>query len=73
VSSCRIKGQRLQEGGQKDDGQLEVDVRLSEELRGPPGGRKYVNAKDLAREILLDYAKRQGAFTTTEKWIFPPP
>jgi len=63
------KRQRLdeeEEGGQKEDGQPEVDVRLSEELRGLLGGRKYVKAKDLTREILLEYAKRQGAVTEVD-------
>jgi hypothetical protein len=47
-----------------------VDVRLNEELRGLLGGRKYVKAKDLTREILvnilLEYAKRQGAVTEVD-------
>ena len=63
------KQQRLEEeeeGGQKKDSQPEVDVRLSEELRGLLGGRKYVKAKDLTREILLEYAKRQGAVTEVD-------
>jgi hypothetical protein len=46
------------ERGQKDDS-LDLDVRLSGELRGLIGGRKYVKAKDLTRWILLEYAKRQ--------------
>jgi hypothetical protein len=37
--------------------QLGVDVRLNEELWGLLGGQKYVKAKDLTREILLEYAK----------------
>jgi hypothetical protein len=41
-------------------------VRLSDELRGLLGGRKYVKAKDLTREILLEYAKRQGAVTEVD-------
>ena len=53
-------------GGQKEDSQPDVDVRLSEELRGLLGGRKYVKAKDLTREILLEYAKRQGAVTEVD-------
>ena len=61
------KRQRLEEeGGQKEDSRSEVDVRLSEELRGLLGGRKYVKAKDLTREILLEYAKRQGAVTEVD-------
>jgi len=38
------KRQRLEEGGQKEDDRSEVDVRLSDELRGFPGGRKYVKS-----------------------------
>ena len=47
------KRKRLHE---KDD-RSEVDVRLNDELRGLLGGRKYVKAKDLTREVLLEYAK----------------
>jgi hypothetical protein len=39
---------------------------LNGELRGLLGGRKYVKAEDLTREILLEYAKRQGAVTEVE-------
>jgi hypothetical protein len=61
------KRQRLDDDeGEKADGPSEVDVRLSEELRGLLGGRKYVKAKDLTREILLEYAKRQGAVTEVD-------
>jgi hypothetical protein len=63
------KRQRLdddEDEGEKTDGPTEVDVRLSEELRGLLGGRKYVKAKDLTREILLEYAKRQGAVTVVD-------
>jgi hypothetical protein len=62
------KRQRLEEEkeGQKEDSQPDVNVRLSEELRGLLGGRKYVKAKDLTREILLEYAKRQGAVTEVD-------
>jgi len=59
------KRKRLHEGEQKDD-RSEVDVRLNDELRGLLGGRKYVKAKDLTREILLEYAKRQGAVTEVD-------
>ena len=52
--------------GEKTHGPSEIDVRLSEELRGLLGGRKYVKAKDLTREILLEYAKRQGAVTEVD-------
>ena len=41
-------------------------VRLSGELRGLVGGWKYVKAKDLTREVLLEYAKRQGAVTEVD-------
>jgi hypothetical protein len=61
----RNKRQRLTEGEQKD-GQSDVDVRLSGGLRGLLGGRRYVKAEDLTREILLEYAKRQGAVVVTE-------
>jgi hypothetical protein len=40
--------------------------RLNGELRGLLGGRKYVKEKDLTREILLEYAKRQGAVTIVD-------
>ena len=64
------KRQRLDdeedEGNKKTDDQTEVDLRLSEELRELLGGRKYVKAKDLTREILLEYAKRQGAVTVVD-------
>ena len=58
------KRQRLDNvEGEKADSPSEIDVRLGDELRGLLGGRKYVKAKDLTREILLEYAKRQGAVT----------
>jgi len=57
---------RLEEDGVLKNGQSEVNVRLSGELRGLFGGRKYVKAKDLTREILLEYAKRQGAVTEVD-------
>ena len=57
----RSKRQRLDEGEEP-----EVDVRLNAELRGLLGGRKYVKAKELTREILLEYAKRQGAVTEVD-------
>ena len=62
------KRQRLDDDdeGEKADGPSGIDVRLSEELRGLLGGRKYGKAKDLTREILLEYAKRQGAVTVVE-------
>ena len=61
------KRQRLDDDeGEKADGPSEIDVRLGEELRGLLGGRKYVKAKDLTREILLEYAKRQGAVTEVD-------
>ena len=61
------KRQRLDDDDdEKADGPSEIDVRLSEELRGLLGGRKYVKAKDLTREILLEYAKRQGAVTEVD-------
>ena len=60
------KRQRLDDDGEETDGPSEIDVRLSEELRGLLGGRKYVKAKDLTREILLEYAKRQGAVTEVD-------
>ena len=59
------KRKRLHEGEQKDDGS-EVEVRLNDELRGLLGGRKYVKTKDLTREVLLEYAKRQGAVTEVD-------
>ena len=62
------KRQRLddEDEGEKTDDPTEVDVRLSDELRGLLGGRKYVKAKDLTREVLLEYAKRQGAVTVVD-------
>jgi hypothetical protein len=39
---------------------------VSDELRGLLGGRKYVKTKDLTRELLLEYAKRQGAVTEVD-------
>ena len=63
------KRQRLDDDEvvEKTDGPpSEIDVRLSEELRGLFRGRKYVKAKDLTREILLEYAKRQGAVTEVD-------
>jgi hypothetical protein len=58
--------QRLDDDDDKGEKTDEVDVRLSEELRGLLGGRKYVKAKELTREILLEYAKRQGAVTVVD-------
>ena len=62
------KRQRLddEDEGEKTDGPTEVDFLLSDELRGLLGGRKYVKAKDLTREVLLEYAKRQGAVTIVD-------
>jgi hypothetical protein len=62
------KRQRLDDDDddEKADGRSEVDVRLNDELRGLLGGRKYVKAKDLTREVLLEYAKRQGAVTEVD-------
>ena len=62
------KRQRLDDDddGEKTNGPSGIDVRLSEELRGLLGGRKYVKVKDLTREILLEYAKRQGAVTEVD-------
>ena len=56
------KRQRLSEG-EEPESQKEVDVRLSEELRNLMGGRKYVKEEELTREVLLEWAKRQGAVT----------
>ena len=56
------KRKRLHE---KDD-RSEVDVRLNDELQGLLGGRNYVKAKELTREVLLEYAKRQGAVTEVD-------
>jgi hypothetical protein len=41
-------------------------ARLSDELRGLPGGQKYVKTKDLTREVLLEYAKRQQGAVVAE-------
>jgi hypothetical protein len=61
------KRQRLDDEVEGEtDGKSAVDVRLNAELRGLLGGRKYVKAEDLTREILLEYAKRQGAVTEVE-------
>ena len=65
MNNGRNKRQRLHEG-EKTDGQSGVDVRLSEELRGLLGGRKYAKEQDLTRDILLEYAKRQGAVTEVD-------
>ena len=56
------KRQRLSEG-EEPESQKEVDVRLSEELRNLMGGRKYAKEEELTREVLLEWAKRQGAVT----------
>jgi hypothetical protein len=61
-----IKRQRLEGEGEQTDGQSATDVRLNEQLRGLLGGRKYVRESDLTREILLEYAKRQGAVTAVD-------
>ena len=61
----RNKRQRLHEGEQTED-RSGVDVRLNDELRGMLGGRKFMKERDLTREILLEYAKRQGAVTVVE-------
>ena len=61
------KRQRLDDDeGEKTDGPSEIDVRLNDELRGMLGGRKFMKERDLTREILLEYAKRQGAVTVVE-------
>ena len=38
-------------------------MRLGEELKSMTGGRKYAKEQELTREILLEWAKRQGAVT----------
>ena len=38
-----------------------VDVKLSQELRELLGGRTYVKEEELTRDVLLEWAKRQGA------------
>jgi hypothetical protein len=38
-----------------------VDVKLSQELRELMGGRTYVKEEELTRDVLLEWAKRQGA------------
>ena len=55
-SSSGTKRQRLEEE-QPDT----VDVKLSQELRELMGGRTYVEEEELTRDVLLEWAKRQGA------------
>jgi len=55
-SSSGTKRQRVEEE-QPDT----VDVKLSEELRELMGGRTYVKEEELTRDVLLEWAKRQGA------------
>ena len=50
------KRQRVEE-----EKQAEVDVKLSEELQELIGGRKYIKEEELTREVLLEWARRQGA------------
>ena len=50
------KRQRVEE-----EKQAEVDVKLSEELQELMGGRKYIKEEELTREVLLEWARRQGA------------
>jgi hypothetical protein len=38
-----------------------VDVKLSQELRELMGGRTYIKEEELTRNVLLEWAKRQGA------------
>ena len=38
-----------------------MDLKLSQELRGLMGGRRYIKEQDLTRAVLLEWAKRQGA------------
>jgi hypothetical protein len=68
MSGRTNKRQRLEEEEEEEEGEQKDDVRLSDELRGLLGGRKYVKAKakDLTREILFEYAKRQGAVTEVD-------
>ena len=66
MSGRKNKRQRVDEEGEQADGKAGVDVRLSEELRGLLGGRLYAKESDLTREILLEYAKRQGAVTVVD-------
>ena len=50
------KRQRVEE-----EKQAEVDVKLSKELQELMGGRKYIKEEELTREVLLEWARRQGA------------
>ena len=61
MSGCKNKRQRVDEEGEQEDGKAGVDVRLSEELRGLLGGRKYAKESDLTREILLEYVYAKKA------------
>ena len=54
--SSGSKRQRVEE-----EKQAEVDVKLSEELRELMGGRKYIKEEELTKEVLLEWARRQGA------------
>lgn len=67
--------QRLSEGGQ-EDGQSDVDVRLSGGPRGLlGGGQKNAKVEVLTREILLEHAKRQARRWRCDhrrKWICFP-
>jgi hypothetical protein len=59
MSGCSSgnKRQRVEE-----EKQVEIDVKLSEELRELMGGRKYIKEEELTRAVLLEWAKkRQGA------------
>jgi hypothetical protein len=60
MNGRKNKRQRLH-----DEEKLEVDVRLNEELRAVLGGQTYVKAKDLTREILMEYVPKDKA---PRKW-----
>ena len=42
------------------------DVRLSREMQALMKGRKYVKESELTRQVLLEYAKQQGAVKSVE-------
>ena len=56
MSTGGTKRQRLEEIRP-----AEVDLKLSEELQELMGGRKYIKEEELTRDVLLEWAKRQGA------------
>jgi len=48
------------EEGEKDRNEIDMDLRLNEELRVLVGGQKYVKQEDLSMDVLLRFLIEKG-------------